>query len=1233
MPRRFPHLLAFLVCMLSCATLAAGQQIRPQAHPNHYLIVVDASGSTVNPENKRKLYESTLREKLASYLYEKGFGPLVPPYDPSVDRLSLVHFGIVPNGSAKRSSQLSDYSFSRDFIHGVFARTVGVDAEAFKQAVVSHQHYQNTILTWARQLALESTQPGDENEVNHRTFVIFVHDGKPNDNSVFAEIDMVRRDSTIDYNRVNPIIERIDLKYRFTNGEGKRVPAFSEEINNGSSYTRLFIEAYEVVSTADEEFMQKGKMAPLAELRWRSLDQTGDLPRATLAARITSEFEEWTRSAKRVDFSLLSPPDQHINAGLEMPVTFSHALTCSPDDFKVLFRASLARSDRLLGTRTLDYESVQTIRGPVPTRCTQVFLWSAIFLALAVLALLAACGYYVRHRWFATHLSIQIPGTMKPLRLERSGTCEGYVPMTPQRELEACSLRLPHRFIQRIFYRNARITLISAEQIARWGGIDGPTELNLPFAKAQLVPAVWRELPQTDVQIEVHLRQGSRTSSVFLKYPRALAEEIKGRVQMDEKIEVYVSLDLGSESMAAYYEERYGDRGDMIQLQTYGPYLYDGDRGAETNVLLQDGNKTSPRLWNRISLKERAQPHEPGDDHAVLEFIGSPYDEKKAPHLVQPDEYKKSLFRFFHVTGDWPPKEHVLPNPKILFQQQVVDVLKRLSVAANDGTSVDLKSDMLVKHLTVQVIKNFLLSSPQLQAYSPEQIHLTLTVPNVYSLPHAKSIKEFVIHSLPRLGKVKVLSESDAVAYYALRGIVAKRDSSDLQRFKENWQRELKAADKLCIVTLDVGKGTTDLSCILVENPPKPKWFAGLFPKTPPEKTDKRRRHSVQAQTGKSTGGNYLSHIFARYYEECLNEAFANGKFGEGKPPFGFIRQAVSHAPVQREVVSHLERLIGQVKSSMTEDLRIESAPPDEAEIVGTIVDRIITALFQTEKRTPEEEQELSQFRADLINKLTFPLLPPQQRTGLRQKLFHRSSEGTVAQTSIALECLLDKIEKYLKANVDDLFGSLEALVKEHQAFKSEGVDIDQSAFVIISGQASQFRPLRAAVDRVCKQKFGIDVDNHVLRISGVEAKLACAKGAVNFWKDNMRVVNAEELHGTYGCLSFSDGQFFPFNMKNIKGGGSDSVTVDIETLHYIVFTPRPLVDFDEEPPKMTDGATALLTMFEDSSEFTLNYDPDTLTLRVNGTSISPSSFGSVDSSISEMVWPEILERPQEGAP
>lgn len=1254
----------------SASQIAYGQSIQSPPHPNNYIVLVDASGSATKTDSRRSLYEKALYEDLVAGLYNKGFGQHIPPYDPQQDRLSLYHFGVDTGDVATAYRRLAGYDLLTDFIHPFFAVQRGVSPAQLKERLLPAQTYNYTLLSWAKQLALLRSQPSNPGEISQHTFMIVIHDGLPNDHSIKGEIEMLRRWSGDNYQRVNPLVASVNHNYRFTDGNGSEGTAWAEEIVDGTNEGEpFFIEAYEVVSAEQVEWESKGKrLSPLKDFRIHWTQEGGDTPRGVLTATLNEEFAEWVGASNASKVSLGVGQDSRLGAGegLEVSFNFDGPLTCSPQTVDATLSILLRRSDPLVSTRTVIYTHQEKVTVPRPLHCSTTFaLWVVLLLLLAVSAVLIL-AFYFAYRFRKTHLEIEIPGTLAPIRIKRRGVCEGRAPVVPQSELEALRLNLPGPFDQWLFYRGATVTLNSGgrEEDVLWSANGGMAEVCLPLPQRQVL-ALWQHLPAEPTVITISFRQGRQHAQVRLAYPRALAESTVRSTVMGENT-VYVALDLGSESMAAYYEDNSGN-GGMIKLQAKAATLLGGGgTAAERPDLLMEETaggslKPSPRLWNRISFKDKAQPKEPKDDHAVLFFADSP------------ELYKKSLFRFFHLSEEWPPPSGVMPNPKILFQQQVTDILEPIKVVSTEGDNVHVRlyPEFLIKHLTTQVLINFVLNSPELSRYEQKNIHLTITVPNVYSLPHAESIKEFVRAHSGDLAGVEVLSESDAVAYYALKAIDMDRDSADLKRFKEAWSEELERRRELCLVTIDVGKGTTDLSCVLVQEPPTGGFLSRLRGRSGADKQGdkgKRRRHSVQGKTGKSSGGNYLNYIFACYYDACLKAAAEERPLGPDQSmPFGFIKKPSNpkYNRSQLKALLELEKLIERIKRGMSEKYEINEhliKPDEQRKVLKRVIDIMLEGVNENWRSASTDEQaRYRALRSRAIEMMVLPSKLDPAGGGLSIKsLFSslgRSSSGgegktdaaettskpnspnppsdgsprtdvaaqvASAQPSAMTAQLKRDIEEYVKENVEELFDSLKRLVREHQAISSDRGNIDGGAFVVVSGQGSQFKPLREAIRRICKD-IGIN-QSQVLMMEGVASKEACCKGVVNFWRAAMLRTNERELHGTYGCLDYVTNRFLAFDMKNIKNGGRDTIKFGVSSAYLVVFTPRSYDEIQERQPRLNDGATARIGYFEGESEFTLEYDPDRLELLINGKKLTIGGFGSPDGSIYKKVWPEILE-------
>src|SRR4051794_5576159 len=177
------------VVLVSAQLTAAEAAFTPAPHPNHYILVVDASFSTVETPRRAEAYRWLLEERLPEILTSEGFGG-IPPAVPGRDFITLVTFGIVlPKYDYREAYRhLHEYSFQRDFIHPIFVYQP-FSPEQLRAVIWPRQFYQLTVLLWAKKLAVASLPAMPDAAVN-RTFVIELDDGEPNEGVVQKEKQM-----------------------------------------------------------------------------------------------------------------------------------------------------------------------------------------------------------------------------------------------------------------------------------------------------------------------------------------------------------------------------------------------------------------------------------------------------------------------------------------------------------------------------------------------------------------------------------------------------------------------------------------------------------------------------------------------------------------------------------------------------------------------------------------------------------------------------------------------------------------------------------------------------------------------------------------------------------------------------------------------------------------------------------------------------------------------------------
>jgi hypothetical protein len=675
---------------------------------------------------------------------------------------------------------------------------------------------------------------------------------------------------------------------------------------------------------------------------------------------------------------------------------------------------------------------------------------------------------------------------------------------------------------------------------------------------------------------------------------------------MPPEIQYYVALDLGSESIAAYYESRRTNAEGMIRLQVHAAELL----GHDSPDLLPENGKPSPRLRTRIGLEDGRQPHPLPISHALLDFLDS-----EGRRL---DGYDESLFSYFYLP-DQEFSRTILPNPKIPFQEGGAGVIPQVA-AMGSSEPVQHPPEQLLAHLTVQVLRNLVLRSPELRRVDPKEIHLVLTVPNVYSLVHVKDLVDF-IKANSGVGGVSFLYESDAVSYLLLD---APRGGGleDLETFKQRL-RGRKNQQALRIATIDVGRGTTDLSLVEIQEPLRSSKAADGAAYTGSD----QRQHFVFARTGKSDGGNRLSYIFAEYYEEVVRQVFASQK---GTPPFSFLKVKGTVGALQAFALAALEDLIEEIKIHMTQDYRLTLSQTKQLELVEAVVQRLMHSLDPSWDSTGNpSDPKLSELYTELRRNLILPAELPRNLRGWFSSIRRsakRQAGGSAREERLVR--LREDLESYVHRNVVHLIDELADMAKKREGLgkRKETLDKDNT-FVVVAGQASQFEPVANAIREHLAKEYDLPKENiHSLR--NANAKEACCRGAVHFLRAKVNLANPEELHGVYGFLNAAptneEDTFKPADMSLIRSGGECTVTFNAFSEFWLIFSPRVEVG-PGRLPQLHDGTTAMIRSFE-GSRFRIRYDPDRLALYVNDEEVRVlATFGNINESIYPKIWPEVL--------
>jgi hypothetical protein len=529
--RRRPLLIALsFVLLWPAASDLRGQEsvLRRPAHPNHYVVLVDSSGSAVSPRTKREIFQRTLTQELIPRLYEGGFGEVVPALSPDKDLLTLLHFGVVTGPSRDAYLRLHEYNLLEQTIHPSHVRTRGVRREDLARWILPRDVYQFSFLSWVPQLALVRLQSVGGSFEAHRTFLLVVHDGQPNDHTVLAEHRSIEQFSDErSYAQAEEAVASIQKLYLLSNGRGGAEPAWSLPASERDRRYPIFVEAYEVVARADAE-LERGAagLRPFQSLAFQWTRETGDQPQGVMEGELSGELRSWLADFQGVESALrITGPgataDRRTPPGprFDLPIFWSGPAGCGTRSLSVGLDLKLRTEDPLLGSRTLFYTPATHLAVPPPRICTVIFWARAGALVGGVLLFATLLFYYLKHRLFTTRTRVWLPGQMKPLPVERRGSQAAQALVTPKPGLEALRLELPQTWWQALFTGGAVLTLSSAGPRALWmAGQDATPQLRLPASHRQ-VSARWEETPNTPTRITLTFRHGRQSSNLTISYP------------------------------------------------------------------------------------------------------------------------------------------------------------------------------------------------------------------------------------------------------------------------------------------------------------------------------------------------------------------------------------------------------------------------------------------------------------------------------------------------------------------------------------------------------------------------------------------------------------------------------------------------------------------------------------------------------------------------------------------
>lgn len=506
-------------------------QLENKKHPNHYILLIDATGSTVDQNPKVGKYKDLLSNTLMEALYEKGVGGFIPVYDPEVDYLSLFHFGVVKEENQPYKF-LENYDLPGDYIHSQFTRESQVFRTVLVPSLWPEQFYRLTLLLWSKKLALATLLDKPFDMENNRTFMIVVHDGIVNNGIPEAEIEMARSwGGEEKIPEVEKLIQQVDKSYIFSSGRdknGKPVTKVFRE-NHGT----YFIEGYEVLSKEQLQMEEELNTTPpfvSTALEW--VKETGANPQGRVEVTYDRGFLDLLKASPTstsLTFRHRETQWEHQEepkTAMDFLVIMDEPLGCQPLDCRLSLDVTLNTADPLLGKREFYYHYDRPVKTPVPFKCKAgyVIQWGLVILAVIIFLLLAYKFCYFRY--FTTQIRIKFPSLGIPVTIKRTGGRLARTPIHPTQGGIAFWIMLPKKWRQKIFYKDARIDLDPGGDHCFYL-LHNSKKLNvihLPINERK-IGIYWEKIESEPVKRKIVFSQGKQNVEITLAFPKGIAQE------------------------------------------------------------------------------------------------------------------------------------------------------------------------------------------------------------------------------------------------------------------------------------------------------------------------------------------------------------------------------------------------------------------------------------------------------------------------------------------------------------------------------------------------------------------------------------------------------------------------------------------------------------------------------------------------------------------------------------
>jgi hypothetical protein len=519
--QRMRQSLAFFGCLLLMPALperlaAEATRLAVRNHPNHFIFLVDASGSTASNRRKALLYRRAL--STAADLLFAGAGAAVPAFDPARDRITLHHFGIVDQGEASTAYlRLRQYDLASALIHPQFLHRGAVTHEELASALFPRVFYRLTISHWAEELALDASRPKTPDLVAERTFLWKIDDRSPNEGSPEQEEEFVHSwGERTSYQAARARVEAVRRGYEWPK-------VLERTVQDGPAAT-VFLAVYEVKPRLRDDWERRlAHLQPFSAARLRWTSEEAQRAGGELAVSLASELPRLLAGAsatlEAAGSGLRGARSWRLAEGPAMTLAVERPgrLPCAPQPVDIALRAAPRLGDALVGTAIYDYVARQALLAPPPGRCgllrrlAMTTLWA---LAGAVV-LLAALAVVLRS--FATPLWAKLPGMSRLVALGWGGPVEQRSTLTVNPGSQLVRFHLPPFLVQLLAYPGAKLRVQGpVAGSLRWSHSDGTAPVQLPL-RARTVSLLWRtDAIAGDGWTEISLTTGSRMARLIL---------------------------------------------------------------------------------------------------------------------------------------------------------------------------------------------------------------------------------------------------------------------------------------------------------------------------------------------------------------------------------------------------------------------------------------------------------------------------------------------------------------------------------------------------------------------------------------------------------------------------------------------------------------------------------------------------------------------------------------------